>query len=510
MKALASLTLAVFGAAIFNLAAATLYVSLESPNPTPPFTNWNTAARVIQDAVDAAKAGDTVLVTNGVYATGGRAVGTNVLANRVAVDKPLTLRSVNGPQFTLIQGAKDPAGYSGRGDCAIRCVYLSDGASLSGFTLTNGATRPLWSLEGPVPDGSGGGVWCGSTNAVLINCNLTRNSAAEGGGARLCTLYSCTLDRNEAFNGGGSSQSTLNNCTLTGNTADMTFGTGGGANGGRLNNCTLTGNSADCGGGAAGDYWACTLNNCKLKGNWGYGGGAVRATLYNCLLTENLRSGALVSTLYSCTVVGNLGDGAAVYSTLYNCVVYHNSGANYDDSTTLNYCCTTPLPMSGVGNVALPPLFRDMAAGDFRLREDSPCIDAGTDLFGYPMMVYAREVGGSIEFVIGGLITDPTDILGNTRFIDGNEDGKVAWDIGAYEFNSFKPPRFSGSPMRTAKCWVFRITGEPGKQVRLQRTSNFTAWRDLEPPTLIGEDGTSAITDANTGPTTMFYRVVVP
>jgi hypothetical protein len=28
-----------------------------------------------------------------------------------------------------------------------------------------------------------------------------------------------------------------------------------------------------------------------------------------------------------------------------------------------------------------------------------------------------------------GYTHDPTDILGNTRFIDGNGDGKVAWDI---------------------------------------------------------------------------------
>ena len=83
----AVMLLAIAGSAF----AAVHYVDVNSASPTPPYTNWATAAVTIQDAVDAAVAGDEIVVTNGIYATGGR-VTTGEWGetfNRVAVDKPL-------------------------------------------------------------------------------------------------------------------------------------------------------------------------------------------------------------------------------------------------------------------------------------------------------------------------------------------------------------------------------------------------------------------------------------
>src|SRR5215475_13909037 len=217
-----NLILAVVGSliAVFVLRVdgATLYVS-PSGGQIVPYTGWGTAAHAIQDAVDAAANGDEIVVTNGTYSIGGRTVvvvdtnffTTNYYFNRVVVDKQLVLRSVNGPQVTVIDGQKIG-----------RCVSLTSNAILAGFTLANGLVSS-----------SGGGVYCGDSTAVVSNCTISANIASSnnfGGGAYGGTLNNCTLTLNSAAYGGGACNGILNNCIIFGNLASQ----GGGVYGGTL------------------------------------------------------------------------------------------------------------------------------------------------------------------------------------------------------------------------------------------------------------------------------------
>ena len=199
--------------------------------------SWATAKQTIQAAVDATKNGCIVLVTNGVYATGGRTVGSWALTNRVAIDRPIIVQSVNGPEVTTIQGAGP------MGDAAVRCAYLGSNAMLSGFTLSNGMVRLTgdWRHER-----SGGGAFM-EGNSWLTKCRVVANSAGSGGG------------------GGGISgeASHIQNCLVAGNYAE--WGSGILADGMEIDSCTVSDNSSFGGPGIVATN--STIRNCIACSN---------------------------------------------------------------------------------------------------------------------------------------------------------------------------------------------------------------------------------------------------
>ena len=114
--------------------------------------------------MDAATTGSLILVTNGIYASGGRPV-VGGLTNRVMLDKPMTLFAVNGAAHTVIEGRRHPG--TTNGTAAVRCAWLGNGAALDGFTLRRGATLALGDTNHLQ---CGGGIWCASTNVWITDC----------------------------------------------------------------------------------------------------------------------------------------------------------------------------------------------------------------------------------------------------------------------------------------------------------------------------------------------------
>jgi hypothetical protein len=466
---------------------------LNSTNPVPPYTDWSIAATNIQAAVDAANTGDTVLVTNGVYATGGRKwfdSGTN----RVTLTNAVTLQSVNGPAVTLIVGSQ-VVGTGMALTNAVRCVGIGNNAVLSGFTLTNGEAG-----TGNYPMGGGVAYIYGSGGGVVSNCLLIGNLATNstGGGAYGVRLINCQITGNYAADGGGADNSTLYNCVLSGNSAQF----GGGIYDGTANNCLIVSNVA--------------INT----GTGARGGGAYGAALSDCTVAANSS--------------GQQGGGVDESHTVQNCLVYYNSasfGPNINGGGIFTNCCTTPLPTGGRSNFTNAPLFVNLAAGDFHLQSNSPCINSGnnafitsaTDLDGNPRIVGGTVDIGAYEYqtpvsqisyvwldqyglpIVAGIDTSDLDGSGMTVYQD--------WIAGLNPTNSLSvlamlPPAPTNSPAGLIASWQ----SVSGIIYFLQSSTNLgaqPAFSSIQ-SNIVGQAGTTSYTDTNavgTGP--YFYRVGV-
>jgi len=283
--------------------------------------------------------------------------------------------------------------------------------------------------------GYGGGMQVSSTRNVYIANSLFHSNHSEYGGGALYSLdnmktviTNCVFNENSAFSkrskGGGvlcehDRSFVMNNCTFTSNSIFGQYGLGGAMmlinDGGEkptIQNCLFAGNSAVWRGG--GLYTrGVNIINCTLVGNKaGETGGAltagdytdIPAVLTNCILRNNRAAcGNQIAQLYRLNVsYSNVEGGQADVCSEHP--GYLNWGPGCIDTDP---CFVEPGFWDANGT---PADANDdyWVHGDYRLLEDSNCINTGDPCHPY----------------------DPneTDLDGKSRIFEGRID------MGAYEY----------------------------------------------------------------------------
>jgi len=396
---------------IIKCHADTHYVSLSGTNNSP-YTNWADASTDVTWAVTAAGANDTVLVTNGVYYPTQRCYTASII----------TLRSVNGRDVTIINGANNTN----------ICAELGSSSVFDGFTVTNCYNTKFYGLLSIttvrnclfVNNTTKGGTVSGCSS--VTNCIFKNNSASTlsgaiyaAGGAAGITIAGCYFEGNYANAYGGacdirSQNNTVSNCVFINNRARVYGGAlflSSTVNNFILN-CTFTENvvagdpTEAFGGGIYCDTGPTTIKDCSIIGNIAsnVGGGIcvrwqANATIQNCLIARNQSTtntgGGIWMTngnVESCTIVSNYAkvSGGGLYfagsgNTGTNNIIYFNtagvSANNFTNSagnTGLNYSCVIPV-VDGIRNITNNPVLKNLAGGDYHLRVTSPCVNAGTN-----------------------------------------------------------------------------------------------------------------------------------
>jgi hypothetical protein len=327
----------------------------------------------IQEAINEANDGDEIQVAPGTYY---EAINFN--------GKAIRLYSSGGPDLTTIDGS---GVYH-----VVQCVSGEDAnTTLEGFTINDG------NATGVGEAGYGGGMYNNGSSPTVKNCRFLQNNAAKGGGmfnygASSPTITSCTFTENTATNNGGGMYNYQSSPAVTG--------------------CNFSGNEAVDGGGMYNYKGNPQVTNCTFIANSCvgiYGGGM-----------SNWQSSSPVVT--NCTFTRNsAGFGGGMYNhlssspTLTNCILWNDTPDEISNTSnpTVTYSNVRG-GHDGTGNINADPLFVDAIAGNLRLSSGSPCIDKGSNA-GVPPGI-------------------TTDLDGNPRVLDGDSNGTVIVDMGAYEY----------------------------------------------------------------------------
>lgn len=388
---------------------------------------WSVAnGQSIQAAIDVAAPGDVITVAPGVYVERLDFHG-----------KAVEVRSSGGPFVTTIRG-------DGTGPVVVFQNGETRASVLRGFTVRDGKAPFDYGYEGA-------GIHIASASPTIAGNVVTGNTdCASGTGISVAfgspLIQGNTISDNSLTTGcsgqwgggiyvrGASAQTVIEGNTIQGNV--MAGGSAGGiglfaAGAVTVQNNVIRWNRAGSGGSAidvanASGAW---IGQNLVADNSG-GIAAIHSTsaltLQNNTLARN--GGSAVALVPSTTLRNNVlvGPSPVVRCDAYTTGtptmafndVWPTSGAAYD---------TTCTSQTGVnGNTSADPRFVDPVTtpGDFRLAAGSPAIDAG-------------------DPATQGLAA--TDLAGAPRLADGNGNGSVVVDQGAYE--APKPaPTAPGAP----------------------------------------------------------------
>jgi len=391
-------------------------------------------AATIADAVDAAVAGDTIMLAPGIFTGPGN---RDILSRGI----PIFITSEAGAGETVI-------------DCG------AGGDAYYGFCFGGGEDTSTV-LEGVTIMGAGkGAIVCSDDSGPLIrDCVLTGNhfmGGWHGGGVTaesgsVPVIRRCVISGNSASpHGAGifsrSAAPVIEDCEITGNTATDS---GGGlasfsSSHPVIRRCLISGNAAsnESGGGVYIIMGSATVEDCAIIGNEAdYGGGGlfsstnstlhVSGTLIACNSSVSIGGGlysASGMTMSHCTVVGNTaeyyGAGIEVFQGPDNHIdntivafnrnaegiftisgnidivcsdVYGNEGGNYGGATA---------DMTGPLNISEDPLFCDPAGGDYYLNADSPVLTPPDPSCGGIMGALGVRCGDSADLLFSSVVFD--------------------------------------------------------------------------------------------------------
>lgn len=241
-------------------------------------------AATIQDALDRASAGDTVLVAPGEYV-----VGEALSFNRTGAVRNVSLIAEAGPAQTTIRMSDGPTNLA-RGSVIAFEKGETAASVLQGFTLTGG--------RGMQNGLYGGGIFVASASApTIVGCIISGNRALHGGG-----VYA-----------GDTTAATFTDCVFADNTAPGlpgSLGYGGALQAEnatvRVTGCSFERNAAEYGGGAVCAFRTnATFTRCEFRENRSnvYGGALLASAdiafpprftcrLEDTVLADNIGTGA--------------------------------------------------------------------------------------------------------------------------------------------------------------------------------------------------------------------------